>query len=320
MAELLRLAGLNLKKEASVPLSRIKDLRFGTQGSPYRTSLQISKEVESRWITVIYTVSSSSRQVLNSAANYKLVHFIAPTIELVELWKTTLERFKEGRIAKGVAGGELPHEELEVPVEEQTRVVEEAEVHQLCARLGVGMGRTEVSAAFRVGMCSFSRRRPLTFPPSPENGSPSRLPRLCRLPRVCQASQETKGSRRGIPSRRRCSRRLHRRSMGGVLAWNPAGAPFVYFSLCAGEADSSQPSTARHQPRSAQQVVPEVRRPANEAHHPRRLRLLPHVVRQRRPARGRRSRHDSTDLGVLHQLESQRRWSCSERARGGSGS
>lgn len=150
------LAGLNLKKEASVPLSRIKDLRFGTQGSPYRTSLQISKEVEPRWITVIYTVSSSSRQVLNSAGNYKLVHFIAPTVELVELWKTTLERFKEGRMARGVGGGDLFHEELEVPVEEQTRVVKEAEVHQLCARLGVGMGRTEVSAAFRVSssLCS----------------------------------------------------------------------------------------------------------------------------------------------------------------------
>ncbi|ORY39486.1 PLC-like phosphodiesterase [Leucosporidium creatinivorum] len=141
--------GLSLKKEASVPLSRIKDLRFGTQGSPYRTSLQISKEVEPRWITVIYTVPPSSRQVLNSAVNYKLVHFIAPTVELVELWKTTLERFKEGRVAKGVAAGELPHEEQEVPVEEQKRVVKEAEVHQLCARLGVGMGRAEVSAAFR---------------------------------------------------------------------------------------------------------------------------------------------------------------------------
>lgn len=154
----LRRAGLNLKKEASVPLSRIRDLRFGTQGSPYRTSLQISKEVEPRWITIIYTVASNSRQVLNSASNFKLVHFIAPTIELVELWKTTLERFKEGRMARGVAGGEPP-QEVQVTVEEQARVVKEAEVHQLCARLGVGMGRTEVSAAFRVSMnLSFGRR------------------------------------------------------------------------------------------------------------------------------------------------------------------
>lgn len=185
------LAGLNLKKDASVPLSRIKDLRFGTQGSPYRTSLQISKEVEPRWITVIYTVPQSSR--LSNAVNYKLVHFIAPTVELVELWRTTLERFKEGRVAKAIAEGEELLVSPEVHAENEKRVVKEAEVHQLCARLGVGMGRTEVSAAFRVSpafaaaLGAAEAERPARS--RTEDGRTARLPRLCGVPRICQAPE-----------------------------------------------------------------------------------------------------------------------------------
>lgn len=136
-----------LKKEASVPLSRVRDLRFGTQGSPYRTSLQISVDVEPRWITIIYLLPQSpSRAVLGNSANYKLVHFIAPTVEALGLWKSTLEKFKEGRVAKGFAEGEGEGE----AAEDEKKVVKEAEVHQLCARLGMGMGKAEVGAAFRV--------------------------------------------------------------------------------------------------------------------------------------------------------------------------
>lgn len=128
-------------------MSRIKDLRFGTQGSPYRTSLSISREVEPRWITIIYTLpQSSSRGVLSNAAGYKLLHFIAPTVESVGLWRTALEGFKEGRLARGASMNDSETDHLQ----DQRRIVKEAEVHQLCARLGVGMGKAEVSAAFRV--------------------------------------------------------------------------------------------------------------------------------------------------------------------------
>ncbi|GAA5902903.1 hypothetical protein JCM5296_006327 [Sporobolomyces johnsonii] len=133
---------------ASVPLSRIRDLRFGTAGSPYRTSLHLPPAVEPRWMTVIYSVPPSS-SFLGSVASgpaYKLVHFIAPNADSLELWRTTLERFKEGRLAKGVVE-EGPGESN--PPDEEDKVVREEDVHQLCARLGMGMSKAEVSEAFR---------------------------------------------------------------------------------------------------------------------------------------------------------------------------
>ncbi|CEQ42345.1 SPOSA6832_04140 [Sporobolomyces salmonicolor] len=133
---------------ASVPLSRIRDLRFGTAGSPYRTSLHLPPTVEPRWMTVIYSVPPSS-SFLGSVASgpaYKLVHFIAPSADSLELWRSTLERFKEGRLAKGVV--EEGQEESNLP-DEEDQVVREEDVHQLCARLGMGMSKAEVSEAFR---------------------------------------------------------------------------------------------------------------------------------------------------------------------------
>lgn len=151
---LIRLATLpGLKKEASVPLSRIRDLRFGTQGSPYRTSLQISADVEPRWITVIYVLpQSSARSVLSSGVNYKLVHFIAPTLEVLNLWKSTLEKFKEGRVAKAVVSGDAATEGEDGAVEadDEKKVVKKDEVFQICARLGMGMSRQDIDKAFTV--------------------------------------------------------------------------------------------------------------------------------------------------------------------------
>ena len=80
---------------ASVPLSRIRDLRFGSDGSPYRTSLHLPPAVEPRWMTIIYAIppSSSSSFKMGSPA-YKLVHFVANSVTDAELWRTTLEKFK----------------------------------------------------------------------------------------------------------------------------------------------------------------------------------------------------------------------------------
>ncbi|GAA6033235.1 hypothetical protein JCM8097_003009 [Rhodosporidiobolus ruineniae] len=129
---------------ASVPLSRIRDLRFGPAGSPYRTSLHLPQAVEPRWLTVIYAIPPSSS--LFGSPSYKLVHFIAPSPAELDLWQKTLEGFKEGRLAKGIAEGELAEPDHH---EEKDKVVREEEVHQLCQRLGMGMSRAEISQAFR---------------------------------------------------------------------------------------------------------------------------------------------------------------------------
>ncbi|GAA6016812.1 hypothetical protein JCM10207_003260 [Rhodosporidiobolus poonsookiae] len=135
---------------ASVPLSRIRDLRFATAGAPYRTSLHLPPDVEPRWLTVIYAVPppTSFLGSVTGSPTYKLVHFIAPSVADLELWQKTLEGFKEGRVAKGISdeGTASAHPVTE---EEQGKVVKEEEVHQLCARLGMGMSKAEISAAFQ---------------------------------------------------------------------------------------------------------------------------------------------------------------------------
>ncbi|GAA5947791.1 hypothetical protein JCM10213_002114 [Rhodosporidiobolus nylandii] len=134
---------------ASVPLSRVRDLRFGAAGSPYRTSLHLPPAVEPRWLTVIYAVPPSTSFLGNVTGQpaYKLVHFIAPSAHELDLWQKTLEGFKEGRLAKGIPDGE--HGAGGSPDEPPGKVVKESEVHQLCARLGMGMSRTEITEAFK---------------------------------------------------------------------------------------------------------------------------------------------------------------------------
>ncbi|GAA6010969.1 hypothetical protein JCM11491_005887 [Sporobolomyces phaffii] len=136
---------------ASVPLSRIRDLRFASAGSPYRTSLHLPPSVEPRWMTIIYSVppASSSAFKLGGSPAYKLVHFVATSVHDAELWRKTLERFKEGRVAKAVLADAGGDSEQCSKAEEEHRVVREEDVHSLCARLGMGMSKPEISEAFK---------------------------------------------------------------------------------------------------------------------------------------------------------------------------
>ncbi|GAA6059835.1 hypothetical protein JCM10212_003747 [Sporobolomyces blumeae] len=132
---------------ASVPLSRIRDLRFASAGSPYRTSLHLPPAVEPRWMTIIYVVPASSSSFKMASPAYKLVHFVANSIGDLGLWKKTLEKFKEGRIAKAVATED--HADEQACPGNEGKIVREGEVHSLCARLGMGMSKAEISEAFR---------------------------------------------------------------------------------------------------------------------------------------------------------------------------
>jgi phosphatidylinositol phospholipase C delta len=86
---------------------------------------------------------------------YKLVHFIAPSAEVLEVWRGVLESYRENKSTGGMSysfsGLAIKDGEVE-GVEE--RVVKEEEVHRLCARLGMGMGRDEVGLVFRVSIPS----------------------------------------------------------------------------------------------------------------------------------------------------------------------
>lgn len=149
---------------ASVPLSRIRDLRFASAGSPYRTSLHLPPSVEPRWITIIYAVPGSSGSgsafKLGGGPAYKLVHFVANSVQDAELWRKTLESFKEGRVAKATPSSAIG-DEGSANVEgctnrDEHKVVREDEVHSLCARLGMGMSKAEISEAFKVSSLDLS--------------------------------------------------------------------------------------------------------------------------------------------------------------------
>ncbi|KAL8291858.1 hypothetical protein RQP46_002116 [Phenoliferia psychrophenolica] len=148
--------GVGPTTQASVPLSSVRDVRFGSTGSPYRTALHLSPTVEPRWMTLIYVEPSSSPSPLSllgappSGSSYKLVHFIAPTPEALELWRSVLGKVTEGRIAREGVVREDSGAEVEWEKEgaEEGKVVKAHEVHALCKRLGMGMGKEEIKAAF----------------------------------------------------------------------------------------------------------------------------------------------------------------------------
>jgi phosphatidylinositol phospholipase C delta len=110
-------------------------------------------------MTIIYSVApnSSSSFKLGGSPAYKLVHFVANSVHDAELWRTTLEKFKEGRVAKAISteDGEGAADSSRT-AEEEHKVVREEEVHSLCSRLGMGMSKPEISEAFRVSFSYLS--------------------------------------------------------------------------------------------------------------------------------------------------------------------
>lgn len=129
-------------------------MRFSSAGSPYRTSLHLPPSVEPRWVTIIYAVPPPSNFLgsVTGGAAYKLLHFIATTGEDLSLLRNTLEGFREGRLARGISDSAMTTTTVEAcaPCDDEHKVVREMEVHQLCARLGMGLSAAEISAAFKV--------------------------------------------------------------------------------------------------------------------------------------------------------------------------
>lgn len=160
--------GVGPRREECLSLSAIRDFRIGTSGSPYRTALHLSPSVESRWLTLIYLAPTSGLLSLlpssvnaiagsTTTASYKMLHFIAPSVEALNVWRELLDKFRDVRSG----GGSVVVKELEGPGAEEAhidpdcgdvtehRTVKVDEVHKLCARLGMGMKKEEIDAAFK---------------------------------------------------------------------------------------------------------------------------------------------------------------------------
>lgn len=79
----------------------MKEIRVGTEARNYREEHQVSEDAESRWFTIIISDSERSK-----GRTVRILHLIAPTRRILELWTTTLEHISRYRIGlmAGLAG------------------------------------------------------------------------------------------------------------------------------------------------------------------------------------------------------------------------
>ena len=77
---LLSISVYQLPPAHAVPLEAIKEIRSGPDARNCREQFKLGQECEDRWLTIIYILDG----------NYKTLHFIAPTKEVLEMWHTTL--------------------------------------------------------------------------------------------------------------------------------------------------------------------------------------------------------------------------------------
>lgn len=303
-SQLANVSNAGTKREASVAISALRDLRFGTSGSPYRTSLHLSPLLEPRWLTLIYLIPASLASPLSQISSilsstttpsYKLVHFIAPTEEELGLWKTVLERFREGR--NGVPG--LGEAEDAGAIGEE-KVVKEEEVHRLCARLGMGMGREEVGAAFKVSSLADL------------SGGVTDV----QLPQKSAAPKDSLDFAAFQNFVKLLKKREEMEKIFKILVGKEAGFTLYTWSkflletqkvrrtpppshcspVLINDADFSRASCDR-------EPALQVRRRSDAPRHARRLQCIPPLLRQPRHQGRHAAGHDSPALRVLHQLK-----------------
>lgn len=65
-----------------VPIESIKELRFGSDTSYYRSLFDLPPETQSRWITIVYILEGA----------YKILHIIAPSMSAFQQWKESLNK------------------------------------------------------------------------------------------------------------------------------------------------------------------------------------------------------------------------------------
>lgn len=88
------------KVKKYIPIVGVRDLRTGLEAKNYREQFQPPNEdYEDRWLTIIYIINS----------DYKAMHLLAPTKELMEMWIAALRRLyvREAELMSGLGQGEL---------------------------------------------------------------------------------------------------------------------------------------------------------------------------------------------------------------------
>jgi phosphatidylinositol phospholipase C delta len=128
-----------------VPIENIKELRTASDARHYRELFQISKESETRWLTIIYTLDD----------RWKICHVIAPTVDEFQMWDTTLRKLYGIRqtLMRGLGYLDLREavwaKQYWKPADEQAgQKLQFEDVVKLCKRLNVNSSREDLSRRF----------------------------------------------------------------------------------------------------------------------------------------------------------------------------
>jgi hypothetical protein len=134
----------------TVPIENIKELRTASDARYYRELFHISQECENRWLTIIYTLDG----------HYKIWHVIAPSVDVFEMWESTLRKLYAVRQALMCGLGNVGLREA-VWEKQYWKASEQADqklyfedIERLCRRLNVNPSREDLKRRFKARVLS----------------------------------------------------------------------------------------------------------------------------------------------------------------------
>jgi hypothetical protein len=157
-----------------VPIENIKELRTASDARYYRELFQISQECENRWLTVIYTLDG----------RWKLWHVVAPSIDVFQMWDSTLRKLHAIRQALMCGLGNNYLREFVWEKQYWKAADEQADqklyledVEKLCRRLNVNPSHEQLHRRFNVRPFVFFVLQWLIASPASRRAE-ARIPRL----------------------------------------------------------------------------------------------------------------------------------------------
>jgi phosphatidylinositol phospholipase C delta len=131
---------------STVPIENIKELRTASDARYYRELFQISQECENRWLTIIYTLDG----------RWKQWHVIAPSVDVFQMWDSTLHELYAVRqtLMRGLGNLDLREtlwakQYWKAADEQADQKLYFEDVEKLCKRLNVNTSRDDLSRRFR---------------------------------------------------------------------------------------------------------------------------------------------------------------------------
>ncbi|KAF8965762.1 PLC-like phosphodiesterase [Flammula alnicola] len=134
------------KKHKIIPIENIKEIRSGYDARYNREHLQLAKEYQDRWLTIIYILDG----------NYKTLHLIAPDKETYQMWDHTLRDLHSMRqeLMRGLGRGEMRQALWEKQYwkaadEEPDHKLSFNEIENLCRKLNINSNREDLLRLFK---------------------------------------------------------------------------------------------------------------------------------------------------------------------------